>query len=338
MKNESKETELILKLLSETTSLQIVRDFLKDKGLSHSAGSWDDIATKRINPAIQSNEISNDDLITLLQSVEESGHQHVFLYKCSKDKAIELMDRTRIHKILKSENLEDLLVSPKILDQPASAQIVDVRWKVSGVDQSLTIKEVEPRKFQTFIGTELHNNQIHKIYGLEEQRAVNLAKLHRDGLLEIRIASLANSSKNTKEISRLLSALNKFLPFKEFKELSLSKVKQRIWVDRAELGALIRYSDTTLRDEGGNILKAATGSETEDLGANVIFGESLDHLLDKDQSAYCAGANIWFKKNNELSTDIHVLLTGEVNEFALPANCTENDYNYVLTQLRLFNN
>ena len=69
----------------------------------------------------------------------------------------------------------------------------------------------------------------------------------------------------------------------------------------------------------------------------MAVGQSLDYLLKEDKNSYCAGANLWFKKASGLSSDSHVLLTGESNEFALPANCSEEDYKYVLNQLRYFN-
>jgi hypothetical protein len=333
----SNKTQLIVDLLRQTTSLQIVRDFLKLKSLNYSAGSWDDLLNKRIFPAIENNQLTNEELITLLQSVEECGHQHVFLYVCPKNVAIGLMDRGRIASILKNMELEDLLSSPRVLEQPPEAQIVDLRWETAAVDLNLTIKEVELRKFQTFLGTEQHGNQIHKIYGIQEQRAVNVAKLHRDGLLEIRIASLANSTKYEADLRRFLFAINSIILTKNFTELSLSIAKDRFWAERASLGHLIRYSDSTIRDEAGNILRAATGSDESDLSSNVAVGQSLDYLLKEDKNSYCSGANLWFKKTNGLSVDSHVLLTGEPNEFALPANSSEQDYKYVLSQLRSFN-
>ena len=124
----AKETQLIVDLLRQTTSLPVVREYLKAKGLTFSAGSWDDLLTKRISPAIADNQITNDELIELLQSVEECGHQHVFLYTCPKNKAIELMDRARVSGVLKSMGLEDLLISPRVLEQPQEAQITGVRW------------------------------------------------------------------------------------------------------------------------------------------------------------------------------------------------------------------
>lgn len=337
MAEDLKKTRLVSELLQQTSSLAVVRNFLKEKGLTYSAGSWEDMLSKRILPAIENHQLTNDDLVELLRSVEECGHQHVFLYVCSKAKAAELLNRERVEQAVHRVGLEDLLVAPKVLDQPPEPQIVDVRLEAAEIELNLTIKQVELRKSQTFVGTEQHGNQIHKLYELVEERAVNLARLHRDGLLEIRIASLANSTKYEAALRAFWRDIGFLLPMDEFTELSLSTVKERFWTERADLIDLIRYSDSTLRDEAGNVLRAATGSDAGDLGANLVVGQSLDHLLEKDENAYCDGANIWFKKADSLSTDTHVLLGGEANEFALPAHCSEEDYKYVLSKLRSFN-
>ena len=37
------------------------------------------------------------------------------------------------------------------------------------------------------------------------------------------------------------------------------------------------------------------------------------------------------------SKDVHVILKGKLNEFAIPAQCSKQDYEYVLNQLRKYN-
>lgn len=85
MKVNKRLVDLIAKLLSETTSLAIVSAFLKERRLAHSAPSWDSMINNRLRPALKSRDISFEDLVELLGSVEEHGRQHVFLYRCSKD-------------------------------------------------------------------------------------------------------------------------------------------------------------------------------------------------------------------------------------------------------------
>jgi hypothetical protein len=72
MRNDTKSVKLIAKLLRQTSSLTIVSEFLKVKGLTHSASSWDDMVDKRLVPAIKAKKILIQDLIELLRNVENT--------------------------------------------------------------------------------------------------------------------------------------------------------------------------------------------------------------------------------------------------------------------------
>ncbi|MFM0732828.1 hypothetical protein PQQ52_20340 [Paraburkholderia sediminicola] len=337
MADDLKYTKDIAELIQEATSLTVVSTFLKSKGLTSSAGTWNDMLNKRLIPAVQEGHLSNADLVNLLRSVEECGRQHVFLYFCPKARAAELMDRKRVAQVASKLGVSDLLTAARATAKPEHPELVDIRWETAKVDLSFTIKAVEIREHQKYIGTKPFGNELHKIYAKVQERAVNLAKLHRNGLLEVRVAAHANSTKYEVDIRRFWNQVTQFLPPTDFTELSLSVAKDRLWAERAELSAAVRYTDSTIRDEAGNVLRGATGSEGSDLVTDVAVSQSLDYLLSHDAAAYCEGANIWFKETTGLSTDVHVLLGGEVNEFALPASCTAEDYQYVLDQLRSLN-
>jgi len=335
--DDLKYTKDIAALIQEATSLTVVSAFLKSKGLTSSAGTWNDMINKRLIPAVQDGHLTNEGLIGLLRSVEECGRQHVFLYFCSKARASELMDRKRVGQVAAKLGVADLLTAAKATSKPAQPELVDVRWDTAAVDLSLTIKAVEIREYQKYIGTRPYGNELHKIYSRVQERCVNLAKLHRNGLLEIRVAAHSNSTKYDADIRRFWHQIGAFLPSGDFKESSLSVAKDRLWGERAELSEKIRYTDSTIRNEAGNVLRGAAGGDKSDLVSDEAVSKSLDFLLEHDDAAYCEGANIWFKETVGLSTDVHVLLGGEVNEFALPASCTAEDYQYVLDQLRSLN-
>lgn len=339
MPDNIEKTKEIVSLLQQTTSLSIVSNFLKHKNVPHSAGSWEDMLEKRIIPLVSNNGISNNELVNLLSSVEEYGKQHVFLQKCkATSKAAQFMDRERVTAILREHNLEGLLSTPLILVQPAAPALVDVRWQTGSVDLNLTIKLVELRKAARLVETETDNvGRLHKIYAEEEHRVVHIAKLHRDGLLELRIASHANGSKYESEVRRVWHYFEPFFSSVDFIDISLSPAKLNMWTNRKNLEHLIRYTDATVRDEFGNLLRAVNGSGKTDLSSSKAVSGGLDYTLKNDKSSYCEGSNLWFKATNTLSTETHVLLSGQANEFGLPANCTGGDYQYVLDQLIYFN-
>lgn len=328
----------ILELLEQITSLSVVQEFLKRKGLRHSAGSWTDMRDKRLLPALEDNSIDIGDLIELLRYSEECGRQHVFLYKCTKKQALELMDRGRIAATLRRKNLSHLAQEADVLLEPKHPIIVDVRWEGVNVDSALVIKEVETRERRKYARTEIIGNYLHKIYEYSKQRAVNVAKLHSSGFLEIRIASHTNTTKYDGDLVRFFTQIQDFFPSAYFSELSLTTAKDKFWTDRENLRSLIRYTNAIVCNVDGNLLHASTGSDQSDLSGDTNIGKSLDLLLEQDADAFCKEANLWFRKiDNILSTDIHVLLDGEINEFALPGNCSPEDYQYVLSQIRHHN-
>src|SRR5713226_3365320 len=140
MRYGGKERELLFKLLQENASLAQVRDFLQDRGLSSSAGSWDAMINARLKPALQAGHLTPDDLVNVVRVTEEHGAQHVFLYRCSRDKAATLMDPGRVGKALRGLNLEGLLEKPRFLDQPHAPTIADVRWEGDGEHRAFLVK------------------------------------------------------------------------------------------------------------------------------------------------------------------------------------------------------
>jgi hypothetical protein len=111
--------------------------------------------------------------------------------------------------------------------------------------------------------------------------------------------------------------------------------------DRASLKNVLRYSDSTLRNALGTALSASTGDEQASLFNDPGASNSLDEFL--KHKAYCDTSNVWWLKGggkqakNEFdmlpSKDVHVLLKGAANEFAVTAKCSKQDYEYVLDQL-----
>lgn len=340
MRASDKTIRLISKLLSETTSIAIVSAFLKDKGLTHSASSWDEMTEKRIIPAIKAKKVAIEELADLLRSAEEHGRQHVFLYNCNKEVALGFMNKTLIIESLHNYGLDKLIDKPKILDQPQSPEIVEIRWDGGNTENPkwLVIKVVETRETSELLSEATKGDILTKKWRIKKERAVNVFRLRADGSLELRIAS-QKSAKYTPEINKMWKIVEDFLPRKNFNEISLTKAKEYLWENRETLQDLVRYSDITLRDDTGSTIKAATGSPTSDLYENHGINNSMEVFHKHD--AYCDSHNIWFKLKNRIDVEkpheIHVLLSGEINEFAVTRQCSSEEYEYGYDKLQSFN-
>ncbi len=337
MKYGRKERELLFKLLQENASLRQVSEFLRARNLPASAGSWDFMIDERLKPALEEEDLTQDDVVELLRVTEEHGRQHVFLYTCPASKAKELMQPDRVRKVLRALDAESLLDKPRLVDQPQSPTLVEVRWDGPADEQSLVVKIVEQRTYQVFVGEEERvGGRTIREYQDEKVRAVNLFKLHPDGLLELRIQSHRNTSEYKEDVERFWTLIGALLPGKAFAEVPLSKAKQGLWEKREELKGVVRYSGAQLRDSKKTVLTAATGTASANLSEDEGAAKSLDQFLEHD--AYCDGSNIWWLPNSGVpSTDLHVLLSGLINEFAVTMKCSKEDYEYALSQLRQHN-
>lgn len=342
MKPDTGERELVFKLLQENATLGQCAQYLKRKGLHYSAGSWDELFGKRISKALEAQELSREDLIELIRLSEEYGTQHIFLYATSQRRASELMNEERVRSLLEKAGLSQLIDRPRILDQPSSPAIADIRTDSNAGSRSLVAKMVEKRTYRRFVDERPEGEFLVRRYRELAVRAVNLFRLGEDGLLELRIYSHVSSSDYRDDVNRMWSRLSFLFSPSDFKELAISKAKTNLWKNRKALASTLRYSDSSLRNPLGTVLSASTGDEQASLFDDDGATRSLDEFL--KYKAYCDTSNVWWlrgggkKADNEFemvpSKDVHVLMKGALNEFAVTAKCSKQDYEYVIDQLR----
>jgi hypothetical protein len=332
MSNENN-TELISKLISETTTLNIAKAFLKSNNLPYSASSWEDLINKRIKPAIIDGQLTNEALTQFLREAEEFGNQHVFLYKCDKNLAASIIDPVRAETKLKELNLWGLVTDPLTLSQPNDPTLSEIRWDDGRYGNSIVFKLSQTRVSEKLESESKDGNRVTRSYEYVRERAISLAKLHSNGCLEIRInAQSGNYEADIGRIFNLIPMLNKT----DFEPESLTKAKEKIWKDKASLTATLRLGRTVLENEHGNTIILATGSKTNDLAKDMGAVGSTDVFINAKGS--WDGLNVWFNQvGGGASEDIHVIINGLINEFSVPANCKKNDYEYVLDQLKTFN-
>jgi hypothetical protein len=266
--------------------------------------------------------------------------RQVFLYATKPKRAKQLADKARVESELVKMGFSSLVSRPRILDQPSSPTLTDVR-----VEESLVAKVVERRVYQRFVDQRVEGGFTVKRYKDTEVRAVNLFRLDDDGLLEVRIYAHENSSDYRNDVTKTWSLLSFLFPPSDFSEYPIAKAKTNLWTQRNTLKSVVRYSDSVLKNALATALSASTGSEQQSLFDDQGASNSLDEFL--KYKAYCDSSNIWWLKGggqrseNEFemlpSKDVHVILKGKLNEFAIPAQCSKQDYEYVLNQLRKYN-
>lgn len=329
----------IFNLLKQTTSISVISTFLRNKGLTHSASSWDDLYNKRIVPAVAEGQLSEDELSALLASAEECGNQHIFLFQCKKgvDPKV-LFDRNRVMPILKEMGLDHLVTKPAVLDQPNEPTIVDVRWETAGVDNRLVIKSIETRVSKRLLREQSDANTLIKTYEFVRERSVNVVRLHLDGLVEVRVGSHENSSQYGRDLRVMQERVNKIIPMSNYSPFPLTQLKSKVWTDREKLAGIIRFSGSVVRDELGFALQVATGRLEDDLRQSEGAVSGMNAFMDAADGAYVDSHNLWLLADaSGLTRDLHIRISGDVHEFAIPARCNRADYENALSRVRQLN-
>lgn len=326
----------ILNLMQPVTSLPVVGEFLKSKRLHFSAGSWEDMRDNRIIPALRSRKITLAELNQQLAEVEEFGRCHTFLYTTHKNEATRLVARSHIEKVCDKLGLTNALCDVIIEELPVKPTITQIREETSDGHCAWVFKIIERREEKTFVGESLNGDRFTKEWKVAPVRAVNVAMLHDTGLLEFRVQSHFSSSRYESDIKELWKMLAEFLPPTKFGELSLTKAKYQLWSRRESHEKKIRFCDSTMRNNVGSTMIASTGTDTADLFEDSSIGPSIDRFL--EHGAFFDSSNIWFLPlDGAINREVHVLLLGRNNEFAVTGSCTRNEYEYVLNELRANN-
>lgn len=331
----AEELSLLIKLIERATSMAVVREFLKRRNIPHSAASWEELRIKRIIPAIDEGQIALGDLHTLLRSTEGFGRQHIFLFRCPPDRAAAMIAEKRVRNLFKEKGVAEAGNDPLVVDLPPQPTFVDVRFGNAGKLKFVTLKEIEKRTSKKLTSETADDEAMTytKVYKVEHQRAINVARLWDNGLLEVRVASRDNATRYRDDLAHFFNRLKPIIARDEFVEISLRQLKKNLWAKRVELQHLVKFSTYTLQDDEGMSLRANAVLSTDDLAGSERITKSLAEF--NAETVQCSESNIYFKivENGETVKNIHVLLNGEDNEFAVTAAITEAEYDYVLHQV-----
>lgn len=325
--------EIIFRLLKNATSQSVVKEFLKTKRVPISAANWDELFTKRIEPALTQKKFTIDEFRSLLQSVEEYGRQHCFLFTCTPLRAQALLKTTRIESLAKELGIDGLLKKPLDLELPDEPTIVDLR--IINPDPTkepagLVIKIVETRRIRKFSSEDVDQltGDLIKRYTFTEKRSVSIAHLRSDGFLELRIASQDNQTRYHDLVRAMLGQISTLIPHDGFSIYSLSAAKAKIYKDRVGLAQDLRYSTSTARNDLGAVMQLSSSAQEDNLSDDDGSMGALDTFLGLD--GHVTGTNVFVRiPNMTPEREVHLLISGDLNEFAVPAACSEGEYAYV---------
>lgn len=337
---EQKQVKIVFGLIREASSLEVVRDFLRDRDVPITAPNWDELYTKRVLPALESKKLAIEDLSVLLRQVEEYGKQHIFLFKCDPADAQKILKRARVEAAATELDIFERLSIPLHLEMPTAPEIVDIRLEEAPNGSgpiSLTVKACETRESSKLLEDkwDAASSQRTKTYQITKKRAISIAHLNREGLLQIRIASRDTSTKYHEQLSSMIQMVLKFIPISVFQPVSLSKAKDTLYYKQEDFSGVIRYSTTTAMNDFGISMNLAASNVSKDLSEDGGSSAAMKSFM--AQKGFVTGSNIWFIMPDDSNRQIHVYLSGELNEFAITATCTPGEYSYVIEKILSLN-
>lgn len=326
--------DVLFKVLRETCTNSQLKHLLQSREVASAGRNWDELIEQSVKPALKSKVLTEQSLLELIQESEEHGNQHVYLYTIAKDKAKDVVSRTRVEKSLKAMNASEVLAKPRLLDKPAKSTLAAVRWESSQSGDALVIKYVQEHKYREFISEKPEGEQFVIRYRLVAERMVDLIKVSESGMVEVRLTR-REGQRYEEILKHFWLNLEPLVSQDGMKETSLGITKDYLISNSSELSNLVRYSTSTLSNNGGYKARFAAGSRADDIVTDSGCRKSVDQFL--DEAGHCDELSVWFKPcegSNPLKEEIHVYLKGDLNEVVIPSKCTRAEFGYVVHQLR----
>jgi hypothetical protein len=181
-------------LLRKKSTISAVAGYLKRRELPVNENSWPLLYEKTLVPLLRDKKIDRSDILRMLRDAEEFGKQHVFLYSCSKSRAMGVVNENTLKENLARLDLTEIMVNPRIVLEPKGLQLVEARIDAPkrGM-RSLVLKAVDTRSFRKLLRKETNGNFETEYYEWEHERAVHVVSVREDGVLEVRVQSFHNS-------------------------------------------------------------------------------------------------------------------------------------------------
>jgi len=184
-----------------STALSLLRGYHKDhtKQLLRdhrlpTSGDRDTLSD-RVRDALTERTISFEDLVGVIDTVEEHGHHHVFLFRLPEADMLPLRDAKNVQRLVKQNDLERVFNQPtRVVDKPAKMTCTGITHSAT----ALRVKWVEKREWMERVkgGEEDEGRFVYLKMERHESRAVNTLRLDLGtGDFELRISDAGKESR-----------------------------------------------------------------------------------------------------------------------------------------------
>ncbi len=322
----------------DASSLDAVSAWLQSRDLPHSLTGWLQAKEKRFQDALDRKKLKPSDLEQLLGELEEHGQQHVLLYKVKKaHKVGPQLAPSIVKKALANKKLSGVLGNWTETDAPEKRALVSVRFEDTG---ALVVKTLETRDTYKVVNN-LEDEGGRKLEFKRRTRArrVCLARLHSDGLLEVRLGSLSATSSThsyVNEAGTFLKSINWLIPPTHFEPVSLKDFKTHLWRVNRSSRTRIAVLSSSLSSTKKNAASFRAKNRKTDASKDTAVQDGNAAFMKVKGSSLRKAELLWYPKmKGDLPrNEVVATLTDELNEFLTTRACSREDYEIAFNDIR----
>jgi len=328
----------LFEVLENQTTLENVRDMLRSKGLSHSAPSWHAMFEKRLQPGLRDGSIQVEEIVQIISDTEEHGHKHILFFQYDKDKLDDLahlFDNSHVAKWVKEKKFPEKgdYVFEAYPDKPT---VTEVRIGDGDNTDAFVVK----------IAQTLHRKKPGELLELggrtvwvSEQvpyRAVDVLKVHSNGLIEIRVHTRSNSISYPGAAMAVLNVAHGFFNTVAIPELSLTSVKAYLSdpKNRPKLSKRFEVYEADFKNDQGDRMQSSSLQDRGGIFSSNVMPEVIGQFSSGEHDPYCERVRVSYKMGDVKK--INIILTENANEIITTSNLSRDDYDEVLGALLKF--
>jgi hypothetical protein len=320
--------ERILNLLESFRSKAQVQRFLQTKELPYT-GTWDVVRSK-IEQGLKSKQITEDELIVLLEDIEEHGDQYVYLYDFDKTVAPRIKDRAEFAQLLTEQERNRSLDKLRVVGKPSTEPtLVSAQYS----EAQVKLKWIQKRSFRQPLGGEERNGNIVTVrYEIVDTRAVDLAILDfAEGKAALLVQKVEPGVRDYKTQRKdLQDRLTRFVDADAFSPLDLNLLMKRM-DDKAF--AEIRRRRYRATDANGGLIDVTSPAESEDIYDGGLYEVGRDNYKGAVASLHVNA--YWVPVKGKIEREIHTIFPYKqaVNAVVFTQRCTKQERDYVLSRI-----
>ncbi|SEN37574.1 hypothetical protein SAMN05216227_101282 [Pseudorhodobacter antarcticus] len=320
---------LLLQILETQVTLDIVRALLRDKGLSFSASSWAEMKETRLMPALVNGQLLKADLVELIRQAEEHGRKHVRLFQYDPDKLAELtsaFDMTNVESwaSAKSFPLSGEYVFAAFPDRPT---VTEVRVG-DGSDKNcfvLKVAKTDQRR-KAAVLQDWNGGQAY-IAEVVLYRAVDVVKVHANGMVEVRLDPRSERPISYSGSARAaLGYLNGLVATDPMVEMSLANAKAALSALQTgdEATKHFQLNQASLRNTFGDKILSSSQIENGGMVASSVMTGVLGLFNGGAYDPYCEHVRVSY--NYSGGKQINAILSDDINEIIFTASLSRHEY------------